>query len=141
MARFTFDAGTTTLTFSVACALRMRVSMSAMGSLMLILRLLPARLDHPGDLAAHCDLADLVAREAELAERAPRAARDGAAVAQAHGRGVAGQRLQLGARLFLRLVGGLRVLDDREKLLSLLRVFLDGRAALRLAVDDGKLGH
>jgi hypothetical protein len=37
MARFTFDAGTTTLTFSVACALRMRVSMSAMGSLMLIL--------------------------------------------------------------------------------------------------------
>src|SRR5436190_23786083 len=129
MARFTFDAGTWTLTFSVACALRMRVSMSAMGSLMLISCLLPARLDHSGNLAAHGDLADLVARQAELAERAARPAGDGAAVAKAHGRGVARQALELGARLFLRLVGGLRVLDDGEKLLPLLREFLDGRAA------------
>src|SRR6478672_7664802 len=141
MARFTFDAGTRTLTFSVACALRMRVSMSAMGSLMLISCLLPARLDHPGDLAAHRDLADLVAREAELAERAARAAGDGAAVAKPHGRSVARQRLQLRARLFLRLVRGLGVLDDGQELLSLLREFLDGGAALRVAVDDGKLGH
>src|SRR5437868_10825888 len=141
MARFTFDAGTTTLTFSVACALRMRVHMSAMGSLMLMSCLLPARLDHSGDLAAHRDLADLVAREAELAERAARAARHGAAVAQPHGRGVAGQRLQLRARLVARLVGGLRVLDDRQKLLPLLGVFLDQGDTLRLAVDDCKLGH
>src|SRR6187549_1819523 len=111
MARFTFDAGTNTLTFSVACALRIRVSMSAMGSLMLIWGLLPARLDHAGDLAAHRDLADLVAREAELAERAARAARHGAAVAKPHGRGVARQRLQLRARLLLRVFRGLRVLD------------------------------
>src|SRR3954467_3280690 len=99
MACFTLLDGTNTLTFSVACALRMRVSMSAMGSLMLIVRLLPARLDHAGDLAAHRDLADLVAREAEFAERAARAARHGATVAQAHGRSVAGQRLELRARL------------------------------------------
>src|SRR3954469_3250970 len=99
MALFTFDAGTNTLTFSVACALRMRVNMSAMGSLMLIVLLLPARLDHAGDLAAHRDLADLVAREAELAERAARAAGHGAAVAQPHGRRVAGHRLDLGAGL------------------------------------------
>ena len=39
---------------------------------------------------------------------------DGAAVAQAHRRGVARQRLQLRARLVLRLVGRLRVLDDRR---------------------------
>src|SRR5512132_28258 len=117
MARFTFDAGTTTLTFSVACALRMRVSMSAMGSLMLISCLLPARLDHPGDLATHGDLADLVARQAELAERPARAAGHGAAVAQAHRRRVARQRLQLGARLFLGIVGRLRVLDDGEEVL------------------------
>src|SRR5258706_11849208 len=103
--------------------------------------LLPARLDHPGDLAAHRDLADLVAREAELAERATRAARDGATVAKPHGRSVARQRLQLGARFFLRLVRGLGVLDDGEKLFPLLRELLDGRAALRVAVDDGKLGH
>src|SRR6185503_14268535 len=120
MARFTFDAGTTTLTFSVACALRMRVSMSAMGSLMLICQLLPARLDHAGDLAAHRDLADLVAREAELAERAARASRDRAAVAQSHGGSVAGHRLDLRACLVASLVGGLRVLDDREELLALL---------------------
>src|ERR1051325_930318 len=119
---FTFDAGTRTLAFSVACALRMRVSMSAMGSLMLISCLLPARLDHSGDLAAHRDLADLVAREAELAERAARAARHGAAVAQPHGRGVARQRLQLRARLVAGLVGGLRVLDDRQQLLAPLGV-------------------
>src|SRR5690242_4824765 len=141
MARFTFDAGTTTLTFSVACALRMRVSMSAMGSLMLISCLLPARLDHSGNLAAHRDLADLVAREAELAERAARPAGHGAAVAQPHGRGVARKRLELGARLLLRVVGRLGILDDRKKLLAALREFLHGGAALRLAVDDGKLGH
>src|SRR6185503_17901310 len=136
MALFTFDAGTMTLTFSVACALRMRVSMSAMGSLMLMSWLLPARLDHSGDLAAHRDLADLVAREAELAERAPRAPGHAAAVAQPHGRGVARQRLQLGARLVLGVVGGLRVPQHREQRLALLRVLLDGGDALRLAVDD-----
>src|SRR5688572_10764530 len=138
---FTFDAGTRTLAFSVAWALRMRVSMSAMGSLMLMASSLPAGLDHSGDLAAHGDLADLVACEAELAERAARAARHGAAVAQAHGRGVARQRLQLGAGLVLGLVGGLRVLEHRAQRLALLRVLLHGGAALRFAVDDGKLGH
>src|SRR4051812_4885761 len=141
MACFTFDDGTNTLTFSVACALRMRVSMSAMGSLMLISCLLPARLDHSGDLAAHGDLADLVAREAKLAEGAARAARHGAAVAKPDRGGVARQRLQLRARLLLGVVRGLRILDDGEELLPLLREFLDCRAALRLAVDDGKLGH
>src|SRR5207244_1909476 len=100
-------------------ALRMRVSMSAMGSLMLIFWLLPARLDHSGNLAAHRDLADLVARQAELAERAARPAGHGAAIAQAHGRGVARQRLQLGARFVAGVVGGLRVAGDREQLFAL----------------------
>src|ERR1700693_4850987 len=130
-----------TLTFSVACALRMRVSMSAMGSLMLMCALLPARLDHSGDLAAHRDLADLVAPETELAERPARPAGHRAAVAQAHGGGVARQRLQLGSRLVAGVVGRLRILDDGEELFALLRELLHGGAALRLAVDDGKLGH
>src|SRR5688572_26540030 len=141
MACLTLDAGMTTLTFSVACALRMRVSMSAMGSLMLMISLLPARLDHAGDLAAHRDLADLVACEPELAERAAGTARDRAAVAQAHGRGVAGQRLQLRARGVHRLLGRLGVADDREQLFAALGVLLHHGFALRLAVDDGKLGH
>src|ERR1700752_3127788 len=130
MACFTFDAGTTTLTFSVACALRMRVSMSAMGSLMPICALLPARLDHSRDLATHGDLADLVAPQPELAERAARPAGHGAAVPQPHGRGIARQRLQLGARLFLRVFRRLGILDDREELLPLLGELLDGRHAL-----------
>src|ERR1700675_1290607 len=109
MAGFPFDARTPALTFSVACALRMRVSMSAMGSLMLIFVLLPARLDHSGNLAAHRDLADLVAPEAELAERAARPAGYRTAVAQPHGGCVARQRLQLGPGLVLGLVGGFRV--------------------------------
>src|SRR4026209_627036 len=110
MACFTFDAGMTTLTVSVACALRMRVSMSAMGSLMLIWGLLPARLDHAGDLAAHRDLADLAARGAELAEGAARRGGHGAAVAKAHRGHVARHRLDLGARLVAGVVGRLRVL-------------------------------
>src|SRR5690348_12967363 len=108
-----------TLTFSVAWAFRMRVSMSAMGSLMLIVLLLPARLDHSGNLAAHGDLADLVPREPELAEGAARAARDRAAVAQAHGRGIAGQGGDLGARFVPGFVRRLRVVDDRVQLLAL----------------------
>src|SRR6187397_2894698 len=132
---FTFDAGTRTLAFSVACALRMRVSMSAMGSLMLMASSLPAGLDHSGDLATHGDLADLVAREPELAERAARAAGHGAAVAKPHGRGVARQRLQPGSRLVAGVVGRLGVLDDREESLALLGVLLNCGAALGLAVD------
>src|ERR1700686_2744197 len=141
MARFTFDAGTTTLTFSVACALRMRVNMSAMGSLMLIFALLPARLDHSGNLAAHRELANLVAPESELAESAPRTPGHGAAVAKPHGGGVARQRLQLRPRLVLGFVGSLRVLQHGEQRLEPIHELLHGGAAFRLAVDDGKLCH
>src|SRR6478735_9031855 len=88
--------------------------------------LLPARLDHAGDLAAHRDLADLVAREAELAERATRAAGDGAAVAQPDRGRVAGHRLDLGACLVAGVVGRLLVVDDGEKLLAPFREFLHG---------------
>src|SRR5690554_4942292 len=90
--------------FSDICALRMRVSMSAIGSLMLIGHLLPARLDHARDLAAHRDLAQLVARQPELAEIAARAARERAAVTQTHRARIARQLLQLLARLLLRVV-------------------------------------
>src|SRR4051812_1335648 len=103
--------------------------------------LLPARLDHAGDLAAHRDLADLVAREAEFAERAARAAGDGAPVAQPDRGRVAGLRLQLGAGLVAGVVGRLRILDDREQRLALLGVLFHHGFTFRLAVDDGKLGH
>src|ERR1700758_513487 len=106
MAFFTFDAGTATVTFSVACALRMRVSMSAMGSLMLMGAPYQLALIIPGI--------------------SPR---------------MAISRILLRARLVLRIVGRLRVVDDRQKRLALLRVLLHRGFAFRLAVDDGKLGH
>src|SRR5262245_45862423 len=86
--------------------------MSATGSCMLIAFSLPACLDDAGHFALEREVAQLVPPEAELAVDAARAAGERAAVAQPHRRGVARQLLQLGARLFLRLVGGARVADD-----------------------------
>src|SRR5688572_17072859 len=96
----------------------MRISMSAMGSLMLILfsSPLPAGLDHAGHLALEREVAQLVPAEAEHAVHAARPPGEGAAVAQAHGRRVARQLLELGACLLLRLVGGTRVLHDFDQL-------------------------
>src|SRR5215467_13424821 len=87
--------GITTDVFSDACALRMRVSMSATGSLMLMHSLrLPAGLDDARNLAAQRDVAQLVARQTELAEHAARAAGEGTAVAQPDRTRVAWQLLQ-----------------------------------------------
>src|SRR5205085_1993637 len=60
---------------------------------------LPARLDDARHLAAHREIAQLVAAEAELAVHAARPSGEGAAVAQSHRRRVARQLLQLRARL------------------------------------------
>src|SRR4249920_3360062 len=87
--------GITTDVFSEACALRMRVSMSAIGSLMLMHpSLLPARLDDAGDLAAQGNVTQLVAPQAEFAERAARPAGEGATIAQPYRAGVAWQLLK-----------------------------------------------
>src|SRR5512137_1786459 len=95
MATLTFDDGIATSGFSTRCALRMRVSMSAMGSLMLMcVPRLPAGLGQAWDVTAHRGLTDLGAREPELAERATRPARQRAAVAQARRTGIARQCLQ-----------------------------------------------
>src|SRR5512147_1626391 len=102
MAALMFEAGIWTSTWPMTCALRMRVSMSAIGSLMLMRFSLPARLDHAGHLALEREVAQLAARNAELAVHAPRASGEGAAVAQPHRRGVARQLLQAHARLVAR---------------------------------------
>src|SRR5215831_13333678 len=108
METLTFEDGTPTAVFPTAWALRIRVSMSAMGSVMLMRSiLLPARLGQSGNLASQRDLAQLVAREAELAEDAARPAGELAAVAKAHRRGVPRQLLKLLARLLAVLVGAL----------------------------------
>src|SRR5512134_3817886 len=103
MASFTFDDGIATTACSTICALRMRVSMSAIGSVMLMLHLtclgrLPAGLHDARHLAAHREFPQLVAGKAELAEVPARAARDRAAVAQPCRVRVARQLLQLEPR-------------------------------------------
>src|SRR5688572_27415565 len=118
MDTFSLEAGITVSVCPTIWALRMRISMSAIGSLMLIdLSLpsslpsslpasLPACLDHAGHLALQGEVAQLVAAEAELAVHAARPAGQCAAVAQSHRRGVARQLLQLGAGLLTGFVGG-----------------------------------
>src|SRR5687767_3866180 len=111
METFSREAGITVSVCPTIWALRMRTSMSATGSLMLIDISLPARLDHAGHLALEREVAQLVASESELLVYAARPAGQRAAVAQAHRRGVARQLLQLGAGVVLRLVGGARILQ------------------------------
>src|SRR5512147_136828 len=109
------DAGIVTSEWPTSCALRMRVSMSAIGSCMLISFSLPACLDDARHFALQRQVAQLVAPKAELAIDAARPAGEGAAVAQAYGRRVARQLLQLGAGFLARLVGGALVVDDVEE--------------------------
>src|SRR5512139_3230717 len=119
----------------------MRVSMSAIGSVIIFAALLPARLGHARDLALHGDLAHLAAREPELAEVPARTPGERAAVAHAHRRGVAREALELRASRLALLVGHLRILDDLEQF-SALRCVLRGQlAALFVAQDCGELRH
>src|SRR6185436_7418757 len=139
------DAGIATSVCPTIWALRMRTSMSAMGSLILMRfslpSFLPTCLDHAGHLAAQRQIAQLVAPQAELAVDPARPAGQRATVAQPHRGGVARQPLQLAARLFARLVGGALVVDDLEQLRASRLEFLDGLAALLVAELECELGH
>src|SRR5207249_3556918 len=139
------DAGITTSTCRTSWALRMRISMSAIGSLMLIdvslPSFLPTCLDHAWYFAAQRQVAQLVAPQAELAVHAARPAGQRAAVAQAHRGGVARQLLQLVAGRVLGLVGGARVVDHLEQNGAPRLELLDGPAALLVAELECELGH
>src|SRR5688572_10616109 len=136
---FSLEQGMLTSTCPTIWALRMRVSMSAIGSLMLIADSLPARLDHAGHLAAHRELAQLDASKAEFLVDAARAPGQRAAVAQPHRRGVARQPLQLGARRVAILVRRLDVVNHLEQGGALRLELLDGVAALLFAELDCEL--
>jgi hypothetical protein len=98
MAFFSLEEGMRTETFSVSWALRIRVNISAMGSLMLILSLpYQLALTTPGISPFMAIHADHVAAQAELAEHTTRAAGELATVAQTALAGVAGQGLKLHA--------------------------------------------
>src|SRR5580765_2784880 len=98
METLSLEQGMLVSTCPTSWALRMRVSMSAIGSLMLIGRSLPARLDYTRHFAVQRELAQLDAPESELLVYAARPPRQSATVAQAHRRGIPWQPLQLGAR-------------------------------------------
>src|SRR5258708_35314438 len=105
---FSLEQGMLTSTCPTIWALRMRVNMSAIGSLMLIADSLPARLDHAGHFAAHRQFAQLDAPQAELLVHAARAPGEGATVAQEHRRSIARQPLQIRERRVAVLVGRLQ---------------------------------
>src|SRR5688572_19200133 len=115
MAAFSREAGITVSVCPTIWALRMRVSMSETGSLMLIVVSLPARLDHAGHLALEREVAQLVAPQPELAIHAARPAGQRAAVAQPHRGSVARQLLQLVAGGFFRLVGGAGIVQHLKQ--------------------------
>src|SRR5688500_20097614 len=119
----------------------MRTSMSAIGSLILMQFSLPARLDYAGHFAAQREVAQFVAPQAKFAIDTARPAGERAAVAQPHRGGVARQLLQLGTRLFARLVRGALVVDDLEQLRALCLEFLDRLAALLVAELECEFGH
>src|SRR5450432_3225500 len=142
MATFSFEEGINTEFFSTTCALRMRVNMSAIGSLMLILYTsLPARLGDARHVAAHRDFAQLVAPQTELAISAARAAGEFAAVAQPRRIGVARQLLKLQTRLITHLFGLRLIVDDRVQLGALLGEFLHQCFALEFAIDQSEFGQ
>src|SRR6267142_4493498 len=139
---FNLEDGTPTAVFPTIWALRMRVSMSAMGSVMLMrAALLPARLDEAWDFSAQRDFAQLVAAEPELAKHSARPAGKPATVSQAHGRGVPRQLLLLLARLLPLLVGASGVVDDCEQRRASGGVLGHRLAAFLVAVDQCEFSH
>src|SRR5262245_33975913 len=81
---FSFEVGTSTRSSRARTPFRIRVIMSAMGSVMFIGLPLPARLDHAGDVAGQRQLAEADAAHLELPDVGPGAAAGAAAVVLAH---------------------------------------------------------
>src|ERR1700733_13196101 len=141
MAVFRREEASCTSLLPAVWPLRMRVSRSAIGSVMLMRRPSPARLGEARDLTAARDLADLHPRQPELAVHPTRAPGDGATVAVPRRTGVARLRLQLRLRRHTLLGRALGASDQLLELGALRRVlFHDPRATL-LALDHARLRH
>src|ERR1700733_7810410 len=95
MAVFRREESMCTSVLPAVWPLRMRVSRSAIGSVMLMQPPSPARLGQAGNLAAVRDFADLHPRQTELAVHTTRTPGDRTAIAVARSRGIARLRLQL----------------------------------------------
>src|SRR5262245_58298790 len=117
----------------------MRVSMSEIGSVMLIAS--PARLAEARDLAAHRGLAELRATQPELAVVTARAARDCATIAQPDRVRILRQRLQLLLRGRAFLFRGLRVADELLERGAFSREALHGALTARVLLEHRLLCH
>src|SRR3989338_9017319 len=111
MARFTRDDGMRTLSFSAWRLLRMRVSMSAIGSVIIVKYLLPARLEHAGHFALHHEFAQLAAPQPEFFVHTARAPGQGAARTLARARRIPRHFLKRDHCLVALLLGEPDVLD------------------------------
>src|SRR5258708_10628395 len=141
MASFSFEAPTPTVGLPADCALRIRVRRSAIGSVMLIVRASPTRLRKARNLAAIGGLAQLGARQPELAVHAARTSGDRAAVTLPRRARVARLLLQFRLRGFARLGPGLRVADQLLELSAPRSVLLRYLEAFFLAHEHVRLGH
>src|SRR5439155_24042769 len=93
-----FEAGAATTAWRACCPLRMRVSMSPRGSVIMARLPSPARFEHAGDQTGRGQLADRDARQFELPVIAARPPGQGAAVADPRDGAVARQFGQLQLR-------------------------------------------
>src|SRR5277367_2338525 len=133
MASFSFEAPTPTVGLPADCALRMRVRRSAIGSVMLIVRASPARLRQARNLAAIRGLAQLGARQPELAIHPARSAGNGAAIALPRCPRVPWLLLQFHLGRLPGFRSGLRVADQLFELGAPRSVFLRYLEAFFLA--------
>src|SRR5512143_2481489 len=78
---FCFDSGTSRRSCFARCALRIRVSRSAIGSVLLMMRLLPTGLDHAREVPAQRQVAKADSAERELAHEGARPTAHLAAIA------------------------------------------------------------
>src|ERR1039458_3394191 len=142
---FSLEAGTSTLGWRARMALRTRVSMSAIGSLVipalqLFLWLSPARLRDAGDFPVQCQLAEAQPADAELAQKRARPSAAPAAVAV--------------LAVLLRLLAGLDVLQHfgaldlapqmknrRDRHSAFLNIDLPDFIAAHGSISVGEGGH
>src|SRR3972149_11688110 len=119
----------------------MRVIMSPRGSFMFIAALLPARLDHAGDLPLRGQFPERDPRQLELAVIGARPARQAAAVADARARRIARHLRELEPRREA-LLGRAALIDrDRLQRLALGAVLLRHAFPLLVALDCALLRH
>src|SRR5260364_347476 len=146
IAALTLEEGITTDTLLTICALRTRVNISEIGSLILIdifplSPALPTRFDYARNFSAECNLTDFAARQAKFPECPARTARKRAAVTLPGGIRVARQLLQFQTRVIARFLCLALVIYHLFKSGALCGIFLHQAGALLFTFNQGAFSH